>query len=211
MFKLSKLKPHERNPYPKKGDEFFEKLVDSISSDPDFMEVHKIAYDSTQGGKIFGGNKRYYALKELGYKEVPEEWVFDCKDWSEEQKRKFVIVDNIGYGAWDWDIVKEDYEISELEGWGMDVPDWGNTDDIDEMNDQENDEWVGMPEFEIKEKLPMMTIHFKTPEHREEFTKKYSLEVASRGKNTWTTYYPYRSQEDLTSLTWSVDELGEEE
>ena len=67
---------------------------------------------------ILGGNMRFRAMKEAGWKEVPVEVV----DWSEEKQREFIIKDNVGFGEWDWDDLANNWDAEELEAWGLDVP-----------------------------------------------------------------------------------------
>ena len=74
-------------------------------------------------GKIYplGGNMRLKALQELKYKEVPDEWVQMADEWTEEQRREFVIKDNVGFGEWDWEQL-DAWDAEKLEEWGLDLP-----------------------------------------------------------------------------------------
>jgi DNA modification methylase len=65
---------------------------------------------------------RYRALQELGFKEIPENWVKRAEELTAEEKRRFIIVDNVGFGEWDWDELANNWDIEELEEWGLDVP-----------------------------------------------------------------------------------------
>jgi len=79
---------------------------------------------------LLGGNMRYKALKELGYKEVPDSWVKQVLDLTEEEKKEFIIKDNVGFGAWDWDALANEWDTDDLEAWGLEV--WGTeTENID--------------------------------------------------------------------------------
>jgi hypothetical protein len=79
-------------------------------------------------GKIYplGGNMRFKALKELNYKDIPDNWVTLADDWTEEKRREFVIKDNVGFGEWDWEQLANDWDSEELEAWGLDVPNFGS-------------------------------------------------------------------------------------
>ena len=65
IFKLSSIKPHKDNPRLIR-DENFEKLKKSIIDFPKMLELRPIIVD--ENNVILGGNMRYKALKELGYK-----------------------------------------------------------------------------------------------------------------------------------------------
>jgi DNA modification methylase len=73
-------------------------------------------------GMILGGNMRYRALQELGFKEIPETWVKRAEELTAEEKRRFIIADNVGFGEWDWDELANNWDVEELGEWGLDVP-----------------------------------------------------------------------------------------
>lgn len=41
---------------------------------------------------------------------------------TEDERREFIIKDNVGFGAWDWDMLANDWDTDELDAWGVDVP-----------------------------------------------------------------------------------------
>lgn len=41
---------------------------------------------------------------------------------SDAEKREFIIKDNVGYGEWDMDALANEWDVEELEEWGVDVP-----------------------------------------------------------------------------------------
>lgn len=98
----------------------FQKLVKSIDEFPKMMELRPIIVDSE--GMILGGNMRYKALKELGYKEVPDNWIKQANDLTEDEIRRFTIADNVGFGEWDYELLANEWDVQELEDWGVDVP-----------------------------------------------------------------------------------------
>ena len=83
------------------------------------MALRPIIVDAE--GMILGGNMRFKALKELGYKDVPEEWVKCADELTQDEKRRFIIEDNIPFGEWDWEILNE-WDTEELKDWGLDMP-----------------------------------------------------------------------------------------
>ena len=122
--KLSQIKPNPNNPRLIK-DERFAKLCKSIQEAPKFMALRPIIIDGE--GMILGGNMRYKALLHLGYKEVPDAWVKRADDLTEEERRRFIISDNVGFGDWDWDAVANEWDVEELADWGLDAPDFEPT------------------------------------------------------------------------------------
>ena len=124
--KLSELKTNPTNPRTIKDDKF-KKLVQSLKDFPEMMEKRPlICVTDTSDGKLYplGGNMRLKALQELKYKEIPDNWVMIADDWSEEQRKEFVIKDNVGYGEWNWDVLESDWDVDDLENWGLDIPDF---------------------------------------------------------------------------------------
>ena len=107
--KLNKLKINPKNPRVIK-DEAFEKLKKSITENPTFMELRPIVID--EDNIILGGNQRYKACVELfdTTGEIQDNWVKQVNDLNEEQKKKFLLLDNSpkGYsGDWDIDLLKD--------------------------------------------------------------------------------------------------------
>ena len=124
--KLSELKTNPTNPRTIKDDKF-KKLVQSLKDFPEMMEKRPlICVTDTSDGKLYplGGNMRLKALQELKYKEIPDSWVMIADDWNEEQRKEFVIKDNVGYGEWNWDMLESDWDVDDLENWGLDIPDF---------------------------------------------------------------------------------------
>jgi hypothetical protein len=116
--KLSALKPNDRNPRTIKT-EAFARLCASIKRDPEFMVLRPIVH---QGGKILGGNMRFWACQELGMKTIPDTWAVEASTLTPEQAQRFVLVDNAPdgmVGEWDWEVLATDWEVPELEAMGF--------------------------------------------------------------------------------------------
>jgi ParB-like chromosome segregation protein Spo0J len=99
----------------------FEKLKKSIEGNPEMLGARElIVYPYNDKFVIIGGNMRFTACKELGYKELP------CKvlpsDYSAEQLRAITIKDNVAFGENDWENLANEWDAEELEEWGLDVP-----------------------------------------------------------------------------------------
>jgi ParB-like chromosome segregation protein Spo0J len=68
---------------------------------------------------VLGGNMRLKACKAAGMFEVP---IDIQKGLTTEQKRRFIIKDNSGFGEWDWDILANEWDVKQLTDWGVDLP-----------------------------------------------------------------------------------------
>jgi hypothetical protein len=123
--KLTKLKPNAENPRQIK-DTKFAQLTQSLEAFPKMMAMRPIIVD--ENWTILGGNMRYRACQELGYKDIPDEWVKQVTDLTEEEKRRFIIEDNIQFGDWDWDLLANNWEQDLLLELGLDYPSFMGTD-----------------------------------------------------------------------------------
>ncbi len=65
---------------------------------------------------------RLKALREIGYKEVSDSWFKSANELSEDEKKRFIITDNVGFGEWDWDMLANEWDSDKLEDWGLDIP-----------------------------------------------------------------------------------------
>ena len=132
MIKLSTIKPNPTNPRLVKDDKFL-KLVESIKQFGEkMMPLRPMVVD--ENNILLGGNMRYKALKELKYKEVPESWIKQANDLTEEEKKEFIIKDNVGFGIWDWEVLANEWDSEELESWGLDIPNFGEDVDYSDKN-----------------------------------------------------------------------------
>jgi len=136
--KLSEIKPNPNNPRVLR-DERFEKLKQSIQEFPKMMSLRPMVIDSD--GIILGGNMRYRALQDLGYKEVPDEWVKRAEELTEEEKQRFIIADNVGFGDWDWDALGNDWDAEQLTDWGLEIPGWKEEDYSDKNKEIDADDF----------------------------------------------------------------------
>lgn len=114
---IGEIKPNPSNPRLIKDDKF-KKLVQSLKDFPEMANVRPIVVN--QDMVILGGNMRFKAMKEAKWKQVPVEVV----DWDEAKQREFIIKDNVGFGEWDWEDLANNWDASELDKWGLDVPEF---------------------------------------------------------------------------------------
>jgi hypothetical protein len=117
--RLSDIKPNPDNPRTATKEDI-EKLKNSITELPKMMKLRPIVVD--KNNVIVGGNQRYHALQALGKTEIPDEWVARADDFTEEELKRFVVQDNVSSGSWDWDMVANQYELEDLDAWGISLP-----------------------------------------------------------------------------------------
>jgi hypothetical protein len=124
--KISKVKGNPSNPRIIKNDKF-KKLVKSIQEFPEMLKLRPIVVDEDM--MVLGGNMRLKASKDAGLKEV---WIEVAEGFTEEQKKEFIVKDNVGFGEWEWDMLANEWDSVQLAEWGLDV--WQNEDDKEEEN-----------------------------------------------------------------------------
>jgi len=159
--KLSKIKLNPNNPRIIKDDKF-KKLVKSIKDFPEMMEKRPMVCVTDTDGKLYplGGNMRLKALNELKYKEIPDSWVVLADEWTEEQRKEFIIKDNVSFGEFDWDTLANEWNVEELSEWGVDIPNF----EIDEVLEAEEDDF-DVPEGGIETDIVLGDL-FEIGEHR---------------------------------------------
>ena len=130
---ISKIKSNPNNPRIIK-DEKFAKLKKSISEFPKMMELRPMVINSEN--IVLGGNMRLKALKELGYKDIPDNWIKRADELTEDETRRFIIADNVGFGEHDWDLLANEWDTQELEDWGLEGFPF---DEVTELEAEEDD------------------------------------------------------------------------
>lgn len=108
---ISQIKANPNNPRIIKDDKF-KKLVASVKSFPEMLEIRPIVVNSDM--VILGGNMRFKACKEAGIKEIP---VIIADNLTEDQQREFLIKDNVSGGEWDWNLLANEWDAEQLEDW----------------------------------------------------------------------------------------------
>lgn len=100
----------------------YNKLKESITNYPEMLAWRSLLVYPLDNGKyiIVGGNMRYRAMKELGHNEAP---VFIIpKETPIEKIKAYTILDNNGFGEWDWDLLANEWDADMLDDWGLDIP-----------------------------------------------------------------------------------------
>jgi DNA modification methylase len=125
--KLSAIHINPNNPRLIKDDRF-KKLCKSIEEFPKMMKLRPIIVDAE--GMILGGNMRFKALQELKYKDIPDEWVKRDGELTDEEKQRFIVADNIGFGEYDWDMLANEWDKDKLIEWGLEIPNFAFKQDV---------------------------------------------------------------------------------
>lgn len=138
---LSDLTPTSNNPRQiSKKD--FEILKKSMIEFPEMRQIREVVVDENM--RILGGHQRVKVLESLGEKSVPVKQVVGL---TEEQKKEFIIKDNVANGEWDLDILANEWDKEELTKWGLEFDDW-----VEEAPEIIEDEVPDIPK-EAKSKL----------------------------------------------------------
>jgi len=115
---LNQLKPNPKNPRTI-SEAKFEKLKKSIVDFPEMLELRPLIVDETM--TVLGGNMRLKALLALG---ITETSIIRASTLTEEQKKEFLIKDNIAFGEFDFDYLANDFDPIKLDDWGLEIPDF---------------------------------------------------------------------------------------
>jgi len=177
--------------------EKFQELKQSIK---DFPEMELVKPLTIADGFVIGGNMRLLAMKDLGYREV---LVNDVTEWTQAQRDEFMIKDNTHYGAWDYDILANEWDVHPLNDWGLDL--WEP--EVEELKGLTDEDEVPEAPQEPITKLGDVWI---LGEHRVmcgDSTSKEAVEILMDGNrtNTMVTDPPYGVELDQS---WRDKALG---
>ena len=132
IMRLSELKVNPNN------SQIFDdlsKLEMSIEQFPKMFKYRPIVYSTD--GVVLGGNKRLICLQCAGFKEIPDSWAVCADDLTEEEKKRFIIEDNVSHGSWDHEVLEAEFSDCDLEAWGVDVNEFNEV-DYSEKNKEVN-------------------------------------------------------------------------
>lgn len=118
-------------------DERYEALKKSIEDDPEMLQLRElVAYDNNGELVVILGNMRYRAMKELGYKDAPVKVLPTETD--AKKLRAYIQKDNIAFGQNDWDLLGNEWDVEELQDFGLEC-DFLTDLDIDKGNENTMD------------------------------------------------------------------------
>lgn len=119
-------------------DERFAALKKSIEDDPEMLNLRElVAYDNNGELVVILGNMRYRAMKELGYKDAPVKVL--PPETEAKKLRAYIQKDNIAFGQNDWDLLGNEWDVAELEDFGLECDFLGGVEDVnlDEVFDED--------------------------------------------------------------------------
>ena len=133
----------------------YEAMKKSISDSPEMLELLElIVYPHEGRYVVVCGNLRMRACRELGYAELP------CKVLPEgtpaRKLREYSAKDNISFGENDMDVMKNEWDQSELQDWGVEFAPQKTKDAFRERFESMTDEtavYPLVPKYDEKHEL----------------------------------------------------------
>lgn len=121
-------------------DERYEALKKSIKDDPEMLNLRElVAYDNNGELVVILGNMRYRAMKELGYKDAPVKVL--PAETEAKKLRAYIQKDNIAFGQNDWDLLGNEWDVEELQDFGLECDFLTDNEDMTGNEDEgKNDE-----------------------------------------------------------------------
>ncbi len=141
-------------------DDKFALLKQAIIDYPEFLKYNPLKVYQLDNGNfiVLCGNMRFLALTEIGIKAIP--CVVIDADTPTERLKAYAMLDNSGFGEYDWVKLKNgDWgDDEQLTAWGVDLPDdWNAPADEDGDDDSGNESYsrkVVAPTYEPSGKMP---------------------------------------------------------
>lgn len=144
IVKIEQIKLNPNNPRKIKAEQF-EKLKQSIIDFPKMLHLRTVVVD--ENFVVLGGNMRLLALQKLGFREIT---VTKAIGLTEEEKKEFIIKDNLSFGIWDYEMLGAHYDHETLMSFGF--PDFDAGGDFGEDKGGEEGEAPsdGKPTIKLK-------------------------------------------------------------
>ena len=149
IISIKKLKPNPANPRTIRDDKFH-KLVQSVKDFPQMLEIRPIVVNDQY--EVLGGNMRLRACIEAGMKEVT---IIRASELTDDQQRRFIVVDNVGFGDFDMDALANEWDAEELREWGLDLGVYDGGEDRGQGESENNySKKIEAPIYEPKNEKP---------------------------------------------------------
>lgn len=127
------------------------------------------------------------------------------------KRKELALADNStsDSSVFDFEVLADDWGIDELADWGVEFPSEDEGDEVgdkiplySDLNQRDDDEWAGMPEFENKENYFKIVVNFEFENDRDEFADKHEIEFNMKRKSCWSTSYPFKENDDSMSVKY---------
>lgn len=123
----------------------YEAMKKSIAESPEMLDLRELIVFPCSEGRyvVVCGNLRLRACRELGYKELP------CKvlaaDTDARKLREYATKDNVSFGENDKDVMLNEWNKDELQGWGVEFAPEKPVDEFKERFDSITDDTAVYP------------------------------------------------------------------
>jgi len=181
-----------KNPRLIKDDRYL-KLIRSVQEYPEMLNLRELlVYPLDDIYVVICGNARLTAGLELKFKEMP------CKilpvETTIKQLKAYAIKDNISFGDFDFELLNVEWDMTELDDFGLDISDFNfdsSEDDETENDDEmENEETISDNKSEDKKNI-LVPILFEVSKKEIESLKKLQKEKQERRwKEFFFSYIP---------------------
>jgi hypothetical protein len=100
-------------------DNKYKQLMESISNTPEMMKARPlIVHQWGEKYVVLAGNMRLRAMSELKWHECP--CAITAEGTEAKKLREYAIKDNVAFGEDDMDLLANEWDLGELQDWGMD-------------------------------------------------------------------------------------------
>ena len=97
-----------------------------------------------------------------------------ASDLTEEETRRFIIADNVGFGEHDWDMLANEWESAELADWGMDT--W-QPEELGNWNESENFKDLDKLDGYLNKETGVLKLSFLQEQYKEIIQKLDRIQV----------------------------------
>lgn len=81
------------------------------------------------------------------------------------------------------------------------TPYYADANQLQQVNKgEEAQEWAQLDDFEAADKSLKLVIQFETEEDRIQFEIESGIKIRQKGKQTWSTWYPYKERNDFSDV-----------
>ena len=108
-------------------------------------------------------------------------------------------------GGWNEELLKLEIDFLKESDFDIDLTgfDIGKLEQVEKINSSdESSEWVGMPEFDIKDKPFQIIISCEKESDMVLFAEQHNLKFKKKQEKVWSTIFPWKENDDLKSVKY---------